>query len=178
MKKIKIVAEINMPFDIKNYLYQQIGKTTLSNMFRAYDLIPVFDDEIIEFENKKISMAVYDQLRKRERSSPQIISLYRHILLSQHEKIVNSDGILLLNYLDDVMNPNVQFQSSIAWALKKPIFIWNNIDKYHVWYEVFQAMNVILIDRSVSLIAKEFTKIPEKEVEIKKGIKKFQLKVK
>lgn len=106
-------------------------------IFDNKDIEPIFMDDLIELNNRELSVQAYEQIRKRDQNNLHVIEFKRKIIEKQIEKIESSDAILIYDDID----PDVLFQMSVARYLSKRIYIMNKPDK--IYNDIINGFNVI-----------------------------------
>lgn len=115
-------------------------------------------NDIIEFENRQINMEHYDILQKREPNGAYTIALKRQILLVKIEKIENADIILIMN---EPFNDTLYFELSIAYYLKKNIFLYGKINRQNDYFDTVSAMRLKTLNRDINNFPKPLIRIME-----------------
>ena len=113
-------------------------------------------NDIIDFENRKINMEQYDILQKRDPNGSYTIALKRQILLVKITKIEDADIILIIN---DPFNDTLFFELSVAYYLKKNIFLYGKINKQNDYFDTVAAMRLKTLNRDINNFPKPLMKI-------------------
>lgn len=78
-------------------------------------------------------------------------------LMDAHfKKVVDGDAVLVVNLdkgnVKGYIGGNVLMEMTLAYYLKKPIYVWQSIDKEHPFYEEVMGVNVEFLDHDLSKI--------------------------
>lgn len=83
-------------------------------------------------------------------------SIKKKFIDDHFKKIKKSDAILVVNNekkgIKGYIGGNVLMEITLAYILKKPIFLWNPIDSTHPFEEEIKGVRCIFINKDTSLI--------------------------
>jgi hypothetical protein len=124
-------------------LKQYVEKLQLMN------ITPILDDEIIQFNGKTLNVTIYEQLRNRDKTNPQVIEFKKRLMQIQMEKIKNSDGLLVLNEFEMIDLPSSFFYEIFtANAFGRPVILLNYLPRNTFAFDELTALNIDFLNSS------------------------------
>lgn len=111
-------------------------------------------DGFMDFEGQKLSVSSVIFLKKRDRDADHVLRLKHKIFDIITKNIEQASSLLILNL--HPIDPFLFFQISIAYYLKKKMYLYNPVFRDNIFYLDVKAINPIVIHGDLSKMTRDF----------------------